>query len=105
MVRASQIDNSTFHINVNSLFKHEYAASYLVGLVCDPIADSRSTKISFVSNITTEINYVTRNDYGKCSKILNTFLFRFTTKMLVIRDGVHNMLVSIANREDQEEAV
>ena len=46
---------------------------------------------------------VIRNDYGKCSKILKTFLFRFATKTLVIRDGIHNMLVSIANREDPDQ--
>ena len=34
----------------------------------------------------------------KCSKILNTFLFLFSTKKLVIR-----MLVRIANREDTDQ--
>ena len=37
---------------------------------------------------------------GKCSKILNTFLFLFSNKMLVIRAGTHKMLFRIANRED-----
>ena len=38
--------------------------------------------------------------YGKSSKISNTFLFLFSTKMLVIKAGIHKTLVSIANRGD-----
>ena len=41
--------------------------------------------------------------YGKCSKISNTFLFLFLTKMLVIRAGIHKMLIRIANREDPDQ--
>ena len=41
--------------------------------------------------------------YGKCSKILNTFLVLFSNKMLVIRAGIHKMLVRIANREDPDQ--
>ena len=37
---------------------------------------------------------------GKCSKILNTFLFLFSTKMLVIMAGIHKTHVSIANSGD-----
>ena len=37
--------------------------------------------------------------YGKCSKISNTF----SNKMLVIRDGIHKMLVRIADREDSDQ--
>ena len=37
---------------------------------------------------------------SKCSKVLNNFLFLFSTKMLVIRAGFHKILVRIANRED-----
>ena len=33
--------------------------------------------------------------YSKCSKIL-----LFSNEMLVIRDGIHNMLNKTANRED-----
>ena len=40
--------------------------------------------------------------YGKCSKILNAFLFLFSNKMLVFRAGIHKMLVRIANREDPD---
>ena len=40
---------------------------------------------------------------GKCSKILNTFLFLFSTKLSVIRAGIHKMLVRIANREDPDQ--
>ena len=41
--------------------------------------------------------------YGKCSKILNTFLFLFTHKMLVITAGIHKMLVRIANWGDPDQ--
>ena len=37
--------------------------------------------------------------FGKCSKISNTFLYLFSSKMLVIRAGIEKMLVRIANRE------
>ena len=37
--------------------------------------------------------------FGKCSKILNTFLFLFSYKMFVSRAGNHTVLVRIANRE------
>ena len=37
---------------------------------------------------------------GKFSKILNTSLFLFSTKMLVITAGIHKTLVSIANKGD-----
>ena len=43
------------------------------------------------------------DDYDKCSKILNTFLFLFSNKMLVFRAGIHQMLVRIANREDPDQ--
>ena len=41
--------------------------------------------------------------YGKCSEILNTFLFLFAAKMLVIRAGIHKTLVRLANREDPDQ--
>ena len=41
--------------------------------------------------------------YHKCSKILNNFLFLFSKMMLVIRAGIHKMLVRIANREDPDQ--
>ena len=43
--------------------------------------------------------------YGKCFKILNTFLFFFSNKLLVIRVGIHKMLVRIASpdREDPDQ--
>ena len=40
---------------------------------------------------------------GKCSKILNTFLFLFSNEMLVFRTGIHKMLIRIANREDPDQ--
>ena len=43
-------------------------------------------------------------DYGKCSKISNTFLFLFSNKMLIFRAGIHKMLVRIANREYPDQA-
>ena len=41
--------------------------------------------------------------YGKCSKILNTFLILFSHKMLFIRAGNHKMLCIIANGEDLDQ--
>ena len=47
--------------------------------------------------------WISKNSqYGKCSKILNTFLFLFSNKMLVFRAGFQKMLARIANREDPE---
>ena len=40
--------------------------------------------------------------YGKCSKILNTFLFLFSVKIMVIRADIHKMHARIANREDPD---
>ena len=37
-------------------------------------------------------------EYGKCTKILNTFLFLF-----VFGAGIHKMLVGIANRVDPDQ--
>ena len=39
-------------------------------------------------------------NYGKWSKISNTFPLLFLNKMLVFRAGIHTMLFRIANRED-----
>ena len=41
--------------------------------------------------------------YSKCSKDSNTFLFLYLTKLLVIRAGIHEMLVSLANSEDPDQ--
>ena len=41
--------------------------------------------------------------YGKRSKILNTFLFLFSNKMLVFRAGIWKILARIANREDPDQ--
>ena len=35
--------------------------------------------------------------YAKCSKILNSFLFLISNKMLAIKAGIHKVLVRIAN--------
>ena len=40
--------------------------------------------------------------YGKGSKIFNSFLLLFSAKMLVISTGIHKMLVRIANREEPD---
>ena len=37
------------------------------------------------------------------SKILNTFLFQSSTKMLVIRAGIHKIFIRITNREDPDQ--
>ena len=41
--------------------------------------------------------------YGKCSKILNTFLILVSNKMLIFRAGIHKVLVRIAKREDPDQ--
>ena len=41
--------------------------------------------------------------YGKRSKILKTFLFLFSNKMLVFRAGIRKILARIANREDPDQ--
>ena len=43
------------------------------------------------------------NTYSKCSKISNTFLFLFSSKMLVFGTGIHKFLVRVANREDPDQ--
>ena len=41
--------------------------------------------------------------YGNCSISLKTSLFLFSNKLLVIRDGMHNVLVRIVDREDHDQ--
>ena len=38
--------------------------------------------------------------FGKCSKILNIFLFLLSLEMLVLRAEINKMLVLVANKED-----
>ena len=47
--------------------------------------------------------YHIQTNYGIYSKISNTFLLLFKTKMLVMKAGIHKMLVRIANREDADQ--
>ena len=49
--------------------------------------------------------YFSRQDQIRVTqmKILNAFLFLFSNKMLVIRAGIHKMLVGIVNREDPDQ--
>ena len=47
--------------------------------------------------------FATNAFYGKNSKTLNTFQFLFENKMLLIRTGIHNRLVRIANKEDPDQ--
>ena len=42
-------------------------------------------------------------NYGKGSKILNTFLFLLSNKVLVFRAVIDKMLARIANREDPDQ--
>ena len=46
---------------------------------------------------------LTLSNYRKCSQILNTFLFLFSAKIMVIRAGIHKIHVRIANREDPDQ--
>ena len=41
--------------------------------------------------------------YNNCSKILKTFLFLFSNKILVYRDRTHKILVRTENREDPDQ--
>ena len=41
--------------------------------------------------------------YGKCSKILNTFLFLVSNKLLLFMAGYHKMLVRTANTENPDQ--
>ena len=50
-----------------------------------------------------ESNQTNKVKYSKCSKILNTFLLLFSNKMLVVRAGIHRMLIGIAKREDPDQ--
>ena len=43
------------------------------------------------------------NEYSKCSKISNTFLFLFSNNMwLQFQAGIQKILVIVANREDPD---
>ena len=53
-------------------------------------------------NILLIVEWLIASLHGKCSKILNTFLFLFANKMLVFMAGIHKMLVRIANWEDPD---
>ena len=44
-----------------------------------------------------------RLKYGKYSKITNTFPHLFPSKMLIIRAGIHKLLIRIANSEDLDQ--
>ena len=41
--------------------------------------------------------------YSECSKILYTFLFLISNKMMVLRARIHKLLARIANREDPDQ--
>ena len=42
-------------------------------------------------------------NYSKCPQISNTFLVLFSSKMFVIKAGIHKMLVKIANKGDPDQ--
>ena len=47
--------------------------------------------------------YQTYPQYGKCSKILNTSISLFLNKMLIIKVGIHKIVINIANSEDPDQ--
>ena len=49
------------------------------------------------------LNYSRTHYVLKCSKISNALHFLFSTKVLVIRAGIHKMLLKIANKEDPDQ--
>ena len=46
---------------------------------------------------------ISKSYHGKCSKILITFLFLFSNKMLVFRAGIHKILIRTVNRGDPDQ--
>ena len=74
------------------------------------VAGGGGTEIELAKQITTLgevriyshlciVKIIFRYTYGKCSKISNTILILFSKRTLVIRAGIHKMLVTIANKE------
>ena len=49
------------------------------------------------------LQFYNKSLYGKFSEFRTPFLSRFATRMLVIKAGIHKMLVRIANREDPDQ--
>ena len=64
--------------------------------------DSDVAKQLALSHVLTALQ-ITYARYRKCSKILNTFLFLFSNKMLIFRARIHKMLVRIANSSDSDQ--
>ena len=56
-----------------------------------------------VSRVCSDVVLLSISLYRKCSKISNTFLYLLSTIIMVIRTGIHEMLVRIANREDTDQ--
>ena len=52
-----------------------------------------------------EVILISRTYNGNCFKIASNFLIQFSNKMLVIKAGIHKMLVRIKNREDPDQTV
>ena len=96
----------------------KYKCSFLVGIevkilawafIFEPILCVLAVKLGFfaVSPVfPAEISHQNKHlmnwlkyyKYGKCSKILNTFLFLSSNEMLVFRAGYHKMLGRITSR-------
>ena len=91
----SPLNSSTFQACVNPVndkFNFNSSLNLLGLLVHFTLEKSLKTRLLLAGPPT-----------SKCSKILNTFLFLFSTKMLVIRDRIPEMLVRRANREDPDQ--
>ena len=52
------------------------------------------------TELTNNPENVHKCSYNKCSYVLNTFLFLFSSKNLVYKDRTHTLFVRTANRED-----
>ena len=55
------------------------------------------------TELTNNPENVHKCSYNKCSKVLSTFLFLFSSKILVYRDRNHKILVRIANRDHPDQ--
>ena len=65
------------------------------------MGEERSLQSRCYSNV--HLYSLVCGEYDKCSRISNMFLVPFSNKILVIRAGIHKMIVRIANREDPDQ--
>ena len=75
-------------------------------MVTDNVCYNSKQGISLICNLKfMETTYIMLKGQHTVNvfKILNTFLFLFSNKMLVFRAGIHKFLVKVPNREDPDQ--